>query len=91
MPTYQYRCENCGCEFEKFQQMSAAVLKECPKCGKMTLKRLIGTGAAVIFKGTGFYETDYRSDSYKAGEQKDKAVPDTAAKTEKTSTDTKSA
>ncbi len=66
MPTYDYRCAECGYEFEKFQSMSASVLRKCPQCGKMTLKRLIGTGAGVIFKGSGFYETDYRSESYKS-------------------------
>ena len=65
MPTYDYRCDACGHEFELFQQMSASVKKKCPECGKLKLKRLIGTGAGIIFKGGGFYETDYRSDSYK--------------------------
>lgn len=64
MPTYDYRCEKCSHEFEVFQSMTAAVLKKCPECGKMSLKRLIGTGAAVLFKGSGFYTTDYRSQSY---------------------------
>ena len=64
MPTYDYRCNNCDHEFELFQAMSAGVKKKCPECKKMTLERLIGTGAAVIFKGSGFYETDYRSKSY---------------------------
>ncbi|MEE2681057.1 MAG: zinc ribbon domain-containing protein [Planctomycetota bacterium] len=65
MPTYEYQCSACGHEFELFQQMSAAVKRKCPACGKNTLKRLIGTGAGIIFKGGGFYETDYRSDSYR--------------------------
>ena len=65
MPTYDYRCDGCGHEFELFQQMSAPVKKKCPECEKLKLKRLIGTGSAVMFKGSGFYETDYRSDSYK--------------------------
>lgn len=71
MPTYDYKCSACGHELEKFQPMSAAALKKCPKCGKSALKRLIGTGAGVIFKGGGFYHTDYRSDSYKAAAKKD--------------------
>ena len=66
MPTYDYKCSACGHAFEKFQSISAAALKKCPKCGKSALKRLIGTGAGVIFRGGGFYETDYRSESYKA-------------------------
>ncbi|MBN1787624.1 MAG: zinc ribbon domain-containing protein [Sedimentisphaerales bacterium] len=71
MPTYEYRCENCGYEFEKFQSMTASVLRKCPECGKNSLRRLIGTGAGVIFKGSGFYETDYRSESYKSAAKKD--------------------
>lgn len=65
MPTYEYRCNACEHEFEEFQSMSAKPLKKCPECGKLKLERLIGIGAGVIFKGSGFYETDYRSDSYK--------------------------
>jgi putative FmdB family regulatory protein len=69
MPTYEYKCEACGHEFEKFQQMSAGHIKKCPVCGKLKLKRLIGTGAGLIFKGSGFYITDYRTESYKKGEE----------------------
>ncbi len=65
MPTYDYVCRNCEYEFEEFQSITANPLKKCPKCGKMQLKRLIGTGAGIIFKGSGFYETDYRSSEYK--------------------------
>lgn len=65
MPTYDYRCSACGHEFEEFQSITASPLKKCPKCGKAKLVRLIGTGAGVIFKGSGFYETDYRSEGYK--------------------------
>ncbi|MBN1795330.1 MAG: zinc ribbon domain-containing protein [Sedimentisphaerales bacterium] len=72
MPTYEYRCERCEYEFEKFQSITAGVLRKCPKCGKNSLKRLIGTGAGVIFKGSGFYQTDYRSESYKQAETKEK-------------------
>lgn len=60
MPTYDYACTNCGHTLEVFQTMSAKPLKKCPACGKMTLQRQIGAGAALIFKGNGFYETDYR-------------------------------
>jgi putative FmdB family regulatory protein len=66
MPTYDYKCDACGAAFEKFQAISAAPLRKCPHCGAGGLKRLIGTGSGVIFKGGGFYQTDYRSDSYKA-------------------------
>lgn len=65
MPTYDYVCNQCGHEFELFQQMSDPVKRKCPECGQNKLERLIGTGAGVLFKGSGFYETDYRSDSYK--------------------------
>ena len=72
MPTYDYRCENCGCKFEQFQSITAKPLRKCPECGRNALNRLIGTGAGIIFKGSGFYETDYRSDSYKQVEKKEK-------------------
>jgi len=72
MPTYDYRCNACEHEFELFQSMSAGVKKKCPECGKLKLERLIGIGAAVMFKGSGFYETDYRSESYKKGAEADK-------------------
>jgi len=65
MPTYEYNCDNCGHRFERLQSITAKALRKCPKCGKPFLKRLIGTGAAVLFKGSGFYATDYRSESYK--------------------------
>jgi putative FmdB family regulatory protein len=64
MPTYDYECEACGHKFEKFQSMSAPHLRKCPKCGKNKLVRLIGTGSGMIFKGSGFYITDYRDKSY---------------------------
>lgn len=73
MPTYEYRCKNCQHEFELFQNMSDSVKRKCPECGKNTLERLIGTGAAVIFKGGGFYETDYRSEAYKKAAKADSA------------------
>ncbi len=78
MPTYEYRCRACAHQFEEFQSMTAKPLAKCPACGKRKLKRLIGTGAAVIFKGSGFYETDYRSDSYKKAEKAEKAERDGA-------------
>ncbi|MBL4808807.1 MAG: zinc ribbon domain-containing protein [Phycisphaerales bacterium] len=72
MPTYDYRCNGCEHEFELFQAMSAPVKKKCPECGKLKLERLIGIGSAVMFKGSGFYETDYRSESYKKGAEAEK-------------------
>ena len=71
MPTYEYECEACGEKFEIFQSIKAEPIKKCPKCGKK-VRRLIGAGAGVIVKGSGFYATDYRSDSYKKDEKKDK-------------------
>ncbi|MHB8973920.1 MAG: FmdB family zinc ribbon protein [Pirellulaceae bacterium] len=65
MPTYDYQCGACQHEFEAFHAMSAPVMRKCPECGALKLKRLIGAGAAVVFKGSGFYQTDYRSESYK--------------------------
>ncbi len=65
MPTYDYICESCGHELEVFQSMTAALKRKCPECGKLTLKRQIGSGAGIIFKGSGFFQTDYRSESYK--------------------------
>ena len=67
MPTYDYVCDGCGHAFELFQSMTDSVKKTCPKCGKKKLRRLIGAGAAIMFKGSGFYKTDYRSESYKKG------------------------
>ena len=76
MPTYDYRCQGCGHEFELFQSMSATVKRKCPECSELKLKRLIGTGGAVIFKGSGFFQTDYRSDSYKKAAEADKKTQD---------------
>src|SRR5688500_4223411 len=64
MPTYEYKCDACGAEFERFQSITAEPIKRCPECGKAKVKRLIGTGAGLIFKGSGFYITDYRDKSY---------------------------
>ena len=73
MPNYDYVCEECGHEFEVFQSMNDDKLTDCPQeaCAG-TVRRLLGTGAGIIFKGGGFYETDYRSDSYKKAASKDK-------------------
>ncbi len=87
MPTYEYSCENCGERLEKFQSIKARPIRKCPKCGKQTLKRLIGSGAGIIFKGSGFYQTDYRSESYKTAAKNEKSTP-APAKTE-TKTETK--
>lgn len=71
MPTYDYLCSACGHRFEEFQSMSAKALRKCPECKKSALERLIGAGAGVIFKGSGFYQTDYRPSSYASDAKKD--------------------
>ena len=83
MPTYDYECDACGHKLELFQAMSDAPKKKCPECGKQKLRRLFGTGGAVVFKGSGFYQTDYRSDSYKKAAAADK--PPSESKSEKKS------
>lgn len=91
MPTYEYKCEDCGYEFEKFQTITSRPLHKCPACKKQNLRRLIGSGAGVIFKGNGFYQTDYRSESYKKAEKKEKELPEgTKNKTESKKEQTKS-
>jgi putative FmdB family regulatory protein len=72
MPTYDYECQNCDHAFELFQMISEPLKRKCPECGKLKLKRLIGAGAAVVFKGSGFYQTDYRSESYKKSAKAEK-------------------
>jgi putative FmdB family regulatory protein len=72
MPTYEYVCDSCGHQFEQFQSIKDKPLRKCPKCGKLKLNRLIGAGAGVIFKGTGFYATDYRSEGYKKAKENEK-------------------
>jgi putative FmdB family regulatory protein len=79
MPTYDYKCNACSHVFEHFQSMKDKPLKKCPECGKNALERLIGIGAAVIFKGSGFYQTDYRSESYKKSAEADKKPAETTA------------
>lgn len=95
MPTYDYECDGCGHAFELFQSISAPVEKKCPECKKPKLRRLFGTGAAVVFKGSGFYQTDYRSDSYRKAAEKDKPAAESKSdaksesKSEATSTSAK--
>jgi len=94
MPTYEYICDNCQHEFEQFQSIKARPIRKCPKCGKLSVQRLIGAGSGVIFKGSGFYQTDYRSEGYKKAaesEKKDSTSKDTKdKKTETKAKDTKS-
>jgi putative FmdB family regulatory protein len=82
MPTYDYECDACGHRFELYQSISSDPDRKCPACKKLKLRRLIGTGAAVVFKGSGFYQTDYRSDSYKKSAAADSG---SSPNTEKTS------
>lgn len=82
MPTYEYACPKCGHEFEQFQSMRDEPLTKCPKCKKSGVKRLVGGGAGLIFKGTGFYITDYKKKSgakSDGGESKPAAAPATPA------------
>lgn len=87
MPTYDYVCDACGHEFEEFQSITEPVLRKCPECKKQKLRRLFGTGAAVVFKGSGFYQTDYRSESYKSGAEKDKPKTESSEKSESKSSE----
>jgi putative FmdB family regulatory protein len=82
MPTYDYECDACDHKFELYQSITADPEKKCPKCKKMKLRRLIGTGAAVVFKGSGFYQTDYRSESYKKSAAADSKAPASETKSE---------
>ena len=79
MPTYDYVCDACDHKFEHFQGINDPVLKKCPECKKQKLRRLFGTGGAIMFKGSGFYITDYRSDSYKQGAAADKKSTDSSS------------
>ena len=74
MPTYDYVCDACQHEFELFQSIKDEPKRKCPECGRQKLRRLIGPGAAIVFKGSGFYKTDYRSESYKKAAAADKSA-----------------
>ena len=80
MPTYDYICDACGHEFEAFESIKADSQTVCPTCHEPKLRRKIGAGAAILFKGSGFYQTDYRSESYKKGEKADKSSSEAASK-----------
>ncbi len=94
MPTYDYVCDACDHKFELFQSIKADPEKKCPECGKRKLRRLIGAGAAIVFKGSGFYQTDYRSESYKKRAEADKPAseskPSESKSNESKSSETKS-
>lgn len=91
MPTYDYKCNACSHAFEQFQSMKDKPLRKCPKCGKSALERLIGIGAAVIFKGSGFYQTDYRSEAYKKSAESDKKSIEPAPSADKSKAETTAA
>ena len=86
MPTYDYVCDACEHAFEEMQSFSDKPLKKCPKCGKNKLRRVFGGGAAILFKGSGFYQTDYRSESYqkaaKADQEASKSSSSSSSSTE---------
>lgn len=86
MPTYEYECRGCGHAFESMHGMTAPVLRKCPKCGKLKLQRLISGGAGVIFKGSGFYETDYKQKRGGGGSQESDAKQKKAEESAKTET-----
>jgi len=86
MPTYEYVCRKCEHRFERFQSIMAKPIRKCPNCGRASAHRLVSAGAGIIFKGSGFYETDYRSDSYKKGSESEKKAPVTPASEKKTET-----
>jgi putative FmdB family regulatory protein len=81
MPTYDYICDDCGHEFEAFESIKADPQKDCPECKTPKLRRKIGAGAAILFKGSGFYQTDYRSDSYKKAAKAEKSSTEPAGST----------
>jgi len=84
MPTYDYICDACGHEFEAFESIKADPQTECPACHEAKLRRKIGAGAAILFKGSGFYQTDYRSESYKQRAKADKPSDSSSKPSEST-------
>jgi putative FmdB family regulatory protein len=89
MPTYDYVCEACNHEFELFQSIKEDAKRKCPKCKKMKLRRLIGSGAAIVFKGSGFYQTDYRSESYKKAAAADRSASSSSSSSSSSSDSSK--
>jgi len=88
MPTYEYACPDCEHQFEAFQSITAKPIRKCPECGKRKVERLISGGAGLLFKGSGFYITDYRSDNYKSAAKKD-SDSSSGSKTESKKSDSK--
>src|SRR4029079_270426 len=90
MTTYASPCAACHHEFEVFESITAEPQKNCPKCKKNRLRRLFGAGAGLIFKGSGFYQTDYRSESYKKSAEAEKPKPESSSSSNESSTKTES-
>ncbi|MBX9653914.1 zinc ribbon domain-containing protein [bacterium] len=88
MPTYEYECTACGHKFEEWQSITADPITKCPECKKKKVKRLLGTGGAIIFKGSGYYQTDYRSESYKKAEKADSASSSSDSKSSESKSST---
>jgi len=91
MPTYDYECDACSHTLEVFQGINDPVMKKCPACGKNKLRRLFGTGAAIVFKGSGFYQTDYRSEGYKKAAKADKPAGESSSSDKKADSKSSSA
>jgi len=89
MPTYEYRCKTCEHEWEEFQSIKAKPSRKCPECGKLKAERIISAGGGIIFKGSGFYQTDYRSESYKKAANADKKSQESSSGDSKKSGDSK--
>ena len=90
MPTYDYECDACGHRFELFQSIREGARRKCPVCGRLKLRRLIGAGAAVLFRGSGFYQTDYRSAEYQRKAKAETEGPSSSEASTPTSSDTSS-
>tara|TARA_R110002111_G_scaffold177322_1_gene243388 strand:+ start:22844 stop:23137 length:294 start_codon:yes stop_codon:yes gene_type:complete len=87
MPTYDYVCSQCDHKWEEFQSITAKPLRKCPECGKLKAKRVIGAGGGIIFKGSGFYQTDYRSSSYKKAAEADSKAQSESSKPKSSDSD----
>ncbi len=87
MPTYDYVCRNCEHQWEVFHSMKQKPIRKCPECGKLKAERMIGSGGGIIFRGSGFYETDYRSDSYKKAASADKPSSESKSESKSSSSD----
>ncbi len=85
MPTYEYRCKACSHEWEAFQPITARPLRKCPDCGRLKAERIISAGGGILFRGSGFYQTDYRSESWKKGEKADKKAQESSSSDSKSS------